>query len=287
MNPKIWGKAGWKFLYSTALDYPEQPDFKVVDHYSRFFMNVQSILPCAVCRINYAKHLQQLPILPYLNNRETLFLWVVKMNNLVNIELNKPLITPQEIMQSYFGKTGQTLDCRMDSKIWGKSGWKFLFCIAYEYPREPTYTDIQNYERFFQSLQFILPCESYRRQYSKQYKRVPIQPYLTTTSYLFQWVLKMHNLVNQEIGRPLMTRKDVLSVYFKNKIETDHYHSHLSHQQIQSQTYQQLKSQVNPLIMFEGFQGNHNQSDPLLTQKNISMAVMIIILGVVASHTLN
>lgn len=284
MNPKIWGKAGWKFLYSTALDYPMNPDFQVVDNYARFFSNVQSILPCSVCRVNYAKHLQKLPILPYLNNRETLFLWVVKMNNLVNIELNKPLVTPQQVMQTYFGSQ-QAIDCRMDSKIWGKSGWKFLFCVAYEYPKEPTYTDIQNYERFFQSLQFILPCESYRRQYSKLYTQVPIEPYLTTTRYLFQWVLNMHNLVNKEIGRPLITHKDVLSVYFKNKIDTDHYHSHVYVSE--SQAYQQLKSQVNPIGLFEGMsQSQSQQLDPLLTQKNMSMAIMIIILGLVASQAI-
>ncbi len=279
MNPKIWGKAGWKFLYSVALDYPLNPSADVVDHYVRFFANVQSILPCQVCQVNYAKHLQQLPMTSYLKNRETLFLWLVKMNNLVNQELQKPMLTPADVMRIHFNKTGRTLDCRMDSSIWGKSGWKFLFAVAYEYPKAPTYTEMLNYQRFFQSLQFILPCASYRRQYGNQLAQVPIEPYLTTTSYLFEWVLKMHNLVNKEIGRPLITHKDVLKVYFKNKIDTDNY---------QSQVYHQMKSQVNPLALFEGFSDGANTGmthmDPLLNQKNMSMAVMIIVLGLVVSQ---
>jgi hypothetical protein len=281
MNPKIWGKAGWKFLYSVALDYPERPEFDTVDNYARFFANVQSILPCQICQINYAKHLKQIPITPYLSNRDSLFLWVVKMNNLVNIEQGKSLLTPVDVMRIYFGKTGQTVDCRMDSSIWGKSGWKFLFSVAYEYPKAPTYTEMLNYQRFFQSLQFILPCASYRRQYGNQLTQVPIEPYLTTTSYLFEWVLKMHNMVNKEIGRPLITQRDVLKVYFKNKIDTDNYQSQVYH-------YNQMKSNVSPLGVFEGFSDGSPMTnlptDPLLNQKNMSMAIMIVVLGLVASQ---
>jgi hypothetical protein len=224
MDPKIWGKAGWTFLFSVALDFPERPDFQEIHNYKRFFTYLQYVLPCEVCRLHYASHLREITIDPYLTSRDNLFLWILKMHNLVNKQIGKSPIARSDVMRLYFNNQINVIDCRMDPQIWGKAGWKFLFAVAYEYPKSPTYQDIDNYKRFFTYLQYVLPCKSYRTQYYNQLVKLPIDPYLTTSVYLFKWVLKMHNMVNNEIGRPLIAHEDVLRVYFQNQIAIGNEH---------------------------------------------------------------
>lgn len=102
MKPSIWGRPGWKFLYSIALGYPKRPNFQEIHNYKRFFTYLQYVLPCSDCRVNYAKHLYQIPIDPYLTSRYNLFNWVLQMNNLVNKESGKPLITRKDVFNKHF-----------------------------------------------------------------------------------------------------------------------------------------------------------------------------------------
>ena len=312
MNPKVWGKAGWKFLFSVALDYPTKPDFQQIHNYMRFFTYLQYVLPCAVCRINYTNHLNALTIDPYLTSRDNLFLWILKMNNLVNKQTGKPSLTRDDVMRIYFNNQVNVIDCRIDPRIWGKEGWKFLFSIAYEYPKNPSFQDILNYKRFFTYLQYVLPCQTYRTQYATQLDVLPIDEYLTTRTYLFKWVLEMHNLVNKEIGRPLLTHKDVIHFYFNDKILIDqHKHKNeppygmtlverfaqqqndtqdqdniqrenqlqkLTQNQLENQPYNQFQN--NPQHQFQDntqdlFQNPLPTSDPTLFNKNVSLGILV------------
>src|SRR5680860_393141 len=96
MNPQIWGHSGWKFLYSLACDYPERPDYQNTTDYKRFFEFLKYVLPCVVCCLNYNNHLHQVPIEPYLSNKQNLFLWILKMENLVRTENGKPIRDKQD-----------------------------------------------------------------------------------------------------------------------------------------------------------------------------------------------
>lgn len=91
-SPSLWGKHGWIFFNHVALSYPQNPTEEEKQAYKNFFTEVQNILPCLSCSINYKKHLKELPIDGYLDSSDSLFSWVIKMQNKVNEHLKKPLL---------------------------------------------------------------------------------------------------------------------------------------------------------------------------------------------------
>lgn len=83
----------------------------------------------------------------------------------------------------------------MDTKFWGKDGWKFLHSIVYCYDE----TKSSYYKTFFNSLQYILPCIYCRRSYKKYIKEDPID--ITDKSSLTAWLYRIHNRVNEKLRK--------------------------------------------------------------------------------------
>jgi hypothetical protein len=53
------------------------------------------------------------------------------------------------------------------TKIWGPPAWKFLHCVSFGYPIEPTEQQKQDYLNFFTNIKNILPCKYCRISYEK------------------------------------------------------------------------------------------------------------------------
>lgn len=98
-SPYLWGKHGWIFFSHVALSYPKNPTLEEKQAYKNFFMSIEHILPCEKCSVNYKKHIKEIPIDKYLENKDTLFSWVIKMENKVNEINNKPLLKEEEIKE--------------------------------------------------------------------------------------------------------------------------------------------------------------------------------------------
>tara|TARA_Y100000991_G_C21955743_1_gene341984 strand:- start:395 stop:859 length:465 start_codon:yes stop_codon:yes gene_type:complete len=89
-GPDTWGPHGWKFIHYVTLGYPSKPTNSDKIKYKNFFISLSDVIPCILCKMNYKKHLQELPINEsVLKNRQTLMAWAIKMHNLVNIENDK------------------------------------------------------------------------------------------------------------------------------------------------------------------------------------------------------
>lgn len=102
MDPKIWGFCGWKFLYSTALMYPKEPSNQVKMNYMNFYNSIEHVIPCDDCGDNYGRHAKILPIDQYLESRNDLFTWVLRMNNSVNKLKGYKLLNPIAVFQYHF-----------------------------------------------------------------------------------------------------------------------------------------------------------------------------------------
>ena len=83
--------------------------------------------------------------------------------------------------------------------IWGKHLWFSIHIIALAYPMKPTYVDIENYKLFFTHLQHVIPCYKCAENYKKHLEILPIA--LDDNEKLFEWTVKMHNLVNKMNGK--------------------------------------------------------------------------------------
>ena len=101
MDPEIWGSGLWLFLHTIAINYPKEPTAIDKKNMYNFLSSLTTIIPCEKCRLNYIKHINELPISSHLDNRNDLFQWTVEMHNMVNKELNKPIMTLDDAITEY------------------------------------------------------------------------------------------------------------------------------------------------------------------------------------------
>ena len=61
------------------------------------------------------------------------------------------------------------------------------------------------------SLKNVIPCMKCRTHYEQHISELPIRSFLETRDSLIDWLYKIHNKVNESLGKPQ---------FDKNKIET-------------------------------------------------------------------
>jgi len=102
-------------------------------------------------------------------------------------------------------------------QLWGSAGWKFLFFIAFAYPKYPTEQDKQRMFNFFMLIKELLPCESCRMHFSNHLNKFPLNTEaLLTTENLVRWLNNVHNEVNISLGQPKQTIEDIQNKYILN-----------------------------------------------------------------------
>ena len=98
VEPSVWGPIFWKAIHYIAMGYPEDPSQEDAATYRAFFQLLGSVIPCAKCRENYARHAEAIPIDNSLSNRQDLFTWTVALHNAVNAETGKQTVSVQEAL---------------------------------------------------------------------------------------------------------------------------------------------------------------------------------------------
>ena len=101
MNPKFWGPHGWIFLHSVTMNYPKEPTNEDKTLYRNFFSSLKRVLPCEKCAYHYSQYLRKYPIEEVLDDKEDFVKWLIHIHNEVNVMLNKPIKSQEEVIQEY------------------------------------------------------------------------------------------------------------------------------------------------------------------------------------------
>ena len=101
MNQNIWGPHLWFSLHSISFNYPLKPSIEDKNNYKDFFLSLQEVIPCSVCKKNYKRHLNEHPLQDYLDNRKSLVYWVIDMHNMVNAEIGKKILSYDIVVKKY------------------------------------------------------------------------------------------------------------------------------------------------------------------------------------------
>jgi hypothetical protein len=101
MNKNKWGKHIWYSFHIIALNYPQNSTNIDKMNYKNFYLNFGNVLPCDKCKINYQKHIKNIPIDNYLNNNIDLFKWTIEVHNNVNKDLGKKELSYNEAFRIY------------------------------------------------------------------------------------------------------------------------------------------------------------------------------------------
>lgn len=101
MRPAIWGPYIWTSIHLIALEYPENPTHIDKLNYKTFYAALGGVLPCSGCSKNYTRHFLELPIDDFLDSPKSLFIWTIKLHNIVNIETGKAIWNEESAYKYY------------------------------------------------------------------------------------------------------------------------------------------------------------------------------------------
>jgi len=83
MKPSLWGSSLWASLIYIVLNYPDKdPSPAESQAFMDYFEKLGAVLPCNVCRNHYQRDFPS--HLPQLENRESLFIWLLELHNRSN-----------------------------------------------------------------------------------------------------------------------------------------------------------------------------------------------------------
>lgn len=102
MKPEVWGPSTWTFLHSVTLGYPVEPTMEDKIRFKQFFLNLQYVLPCEKCRVNFITHIEKFPLNDKaLESKTSLFKWLVDVHNSVNQMNGKPIMNYDTVANFY------------------------------------------------------------------------------------------------------------------------------------------------------------------------------------------
>src|SRR6187549_3326511 len=98
ISPNIWGKPLWEMFNCIAFSYSDTPTEEDKLDIINFFNSTKKILPCGECKQHFIKLLEEYPIENNISNREQLLRWVNTVHNKVNVRLNKPEFSYEQLL---------------------------------------------------------------------------------------------------------------------------------------------------------------------------------------------
>ena len=102
LDPKIWGPLYWFFLHTIAMSYPIHPNAVTKKKYYDFVQNIPLFIPVESMAGEFSKLLDQYPVQPYLDNKESFIRWMWFIHNKINKKLEKPQISLNDFYVKYY-----------------------------------------------------------------------------------------------------------------------------------------------------------------------------------------
>ncbi|NBO20353.1 MAG: hypothetical protein EBV03_14255 [Proteobacteria bacterium] len=98
----------------------------------------------------------------------------------------------------------------MDPQVWGPKAWFFIHNVPLNYPSNPTEEDKSRYKAFFLSLQYILPCSICQNHLRENINVKELDEALKSKVSLLKWTVELHNKVNKQLGKKVLTFDEAL-----------------------------------------------------------------------------
>ena len=87
-------------------------------------------------------------------------------------------------------------------ETWGSSFWITAHTVAAGYPKTPTSEEQNKFKEYFDTFEYILPCQECRENWKLVLEQRPLtEAALANRITLSRWVLDVHNLVNEKLGK--------------------------------------------------------------------------------------
>ena len=100
-NPEVWGPHYWFFLHTVALTYPIYPNPTTKRKYYDLITNLPLFIPNERIGNIFSKLLDNYPITPYLDYKDSFVRWMHFIHNRINRILGKEELTLYEALDDY------------------------------------------------------------------------------------------------------------------------------------------------------------------------------------------
>jgi hypothetical protein len=100
-DAEIWGPHFWFFMHTIAMNYPDRANDVTRRKYYDLIQNMPIFIPNVEMGNRFSRLLDQYPVTPYLDKRESFIRWTVFIHNKVNTILGKPVMTLESAIESY------------------------------------------------------------------------------------------------------------------------------------------------------------------------------------------
>lgn len=101
IDSTIWGPHFWFFLHTIAMTYPNHPNEVNKKKYYDLIQNFYLFIPVEKISSDFKRLIDDYPITPYLDNRESFVRWIWFIHNKINQKLEKPEITLKQFYKQY------------------------------------------------------------------------------------------------------------------------------------------------------------------------------------------
>ena len=126
LDPNIWGPHYWFFLHTISMTYPLRPNALTKKKYYEFIQNLPLFIPVEKISTEFSKLIDEYPITPYLDNRESLIRWMHFIHNKINQKLEKPELSLNDFYINYYNSYKPTI---VKNHEFNKLLGKFIYLI--------------------------------------------------------------------------------------------------------------------------------------------------------------
>ena len=102
LDPTVWGPHYWFFLHTISICYPLRPNSITKKKYYEFIQNIPMFIPNETIATYFSKLLDEYPITPYLDTRDSFIRWMWFIHNKINQKLEKPKISLSKFYELYY-----------------------------------------------------------------------------------------------------------------------------------------------------------------------------------------
>tara|TARA_B110000037_G_scaffold213943_1_gene269120 strand:+ start:4607 stop:5047 length:441 start_codon:yes stop_codon:yes gene_type:complete len=101
-DPIVWGPHFWFVLMTMAVSYPLKANEVTQKKYYDFITNLPLFIPHPQIGNKFSSLIDQYPVSPYLEGKDSFLKWVHFIHNKINIQLGKDEITMTEALDAYY-----------------------------------------------------------------------------------------------------------------------------------------------------------------------------------------
>ena len=106
---------------------------------------------------------------------------------------------------------------QLGPNIWGPHLWKALHMITMGYSFNPNHDEKKKYREFFENLHNVIPCSICANNYKRHLTEIPLtDKVFESREFLSKWLIDIHNLVNKEKGKKVLSYNEAFKYIYEN-----------------------------------------------------------------------